>query len=85
MHSLVHSRRLTLATLAATGLLTGGACGGAMLANYTVAGINPFYTACAEPEWSPPKRGAADWAAAAVFKDRDEAKFADPWKPEPAD
>jgi len=89
MHSLVHSRRLKIATLAAIGLLTGGACGGAMLANYTVAGINPFYAARTEPEWSPPKRGAADWLAEQAFKsveqDRAKADFADPWKPQPAD
>jgi hypothetical protein len=85
----VHSRRLKALMLAATGLFLMGTCGGAMLANFTVAGMDPGYVAkpiTAEPQ---PKRGAADWLADEAFKsverDRAKAEFADPWKPEPAD
>jgi hypothetical protein len=85
----VHSRRLKAFTLAATGLLLMGTCGGAMLANYTVAGMDPVYVArpaAADPQ---PSRGVADWAAEQAFKsaerDREPAQFADPWKPEAAD
>ncbi len=89
VHRFARSRRVRVAALAGVGLLTTGTCGGALLANYTVAGIDPAYVAkpvAADPQ---PKRGAADWLADEAFKsverDRAKADFADPWKPEPAD
>jgi hypothetical protein len=52
-----HSRRARNLTFAAIGLLTLGSSGGALLANYTMAGVDPRYTtpaseqvAAAEPE-----------------------------------
>jgi hypothetical protein len=70
-------------------LLTAGTCGGALLADYTVAGMNPVYVARVEPADVQPKRGAADWLADEAFRkieqDRTTAEFADPWKAEPAD
>jgi hypothetical protein len=89
MRQWVHSRSLQRGTLTAIGLLTVGTCGGAALANYTVAGMNPLYVARAERVTAPPSRGAADWLAEEAFRDverdRNKAAFADPWKPETAD
>lgn len=89
MQRWIHSRRLKALTLAATALLLTGTCGGAMLASYTVAGMDPAYAAqpiSADPQ---PRRGAADWLAEEAFKsverDRAKADLADPWKAEPAD
>ena len=70
-------------------LVTAGTCGGALLADYTVAGMDPVYVARVEPTDVQPKRGAADWLADEAFRkagqDRANAEFADPWKAEPAD
>lgn len=66
-----------------------GSCGGALLANYTVAGMNAAYLAQYEPPDPGPSRSAADWMAEEAFKtverDHARAEFADPWKPEPAE
>ncbi|MCW3847977.1 hypothetical protein OF829_12075 [Sphingomonas sp. LB-2] len=53
------SRRARFLTLSAVGIVSLGSCGGAVLANYTVAGMNTFPHSeaaqsdwrAAEPEW----------------------------------
>jgi hypothetical protein len=89
VHRIAHSRRVRVATLGAIGLLTMGSCGGALLANYTVSGISPFYASRIAPPDIQPSRGVADWAAEETLKavehDREPAQFADPWKPQAAD
>lgn len=88
LNRIVHSRRVRVAALGAIGLLSTGACGGALLANYTVSGISPFYAARIEPPAIQPRPSVAEWAAEKTFaeidRERDRAELADPWKPEPS-
>lgn len=69
--------------------MTLGSCGGALLANYTVAGMNPVYVARADRADPLPRRSAAAWMAEEAFRSVEHrpgaAEFADPWDAEPID
>lgn len=89
LNRIVRSRRIRVLTLAGIGLMSTGACGGAMLANYTVSGMSPFYGSHLQMPDIQPRASVADWAAdealGKIERDGDRAQFADPWKPQTAD
>lgn len=72
--------------LGGIGFVALGTLGGALLADFTLGGMDPVYIAHAEAP--PPTRASSNWLADAAFKavrsDR-KAEFADPWKPEVED
>ena len=81
MRDWIHNRRLRACTLAGIGFVALGTIGGALLADFTVGGMDPVYVAHAEAP--PPARASSEWIDAA-FKPVQgrKAEFADPWKPQ---
>lgn len=79
-HRVLRSPRAGPLLALATGMLVLGSCGGALLANYTVAGMDPSYRGSAGPIGSvadAPPRGWADQAASNFTDDlMDESRIA---------